>query len=119
MSNKLNKMAVCLAMGTALGLSGAAWGQDADAEDPNVTVQDRERPDFDPLGIRAGSFLVFPELSVEGGYDSNVFATDDAEEDDLFSTIRPERATRKRTTTTTRTSTSTAAAGSTSPARTR
>lgn len=89
MSYKLNKMAVCLAMGTALGLSGAAWGQDADADNPNVTVQDRERPDYDPLGIRAGSFLVFPELGIEGGYDTNVYASNDDEQDDFFATVRP------------------------------
>lgn len=90
MSFKLNRLVACLAMGTALGLSGAAWAQDLDAEDPNVTVQDRERPDYDPLGIRAGTFLVFPSLTVQGGYDDNVYATNDDEQDDFFATVRPE-----------------------------
>lgn len=90
MSFTLKRMVVGLAMGTALGLSGTAWAQDQDAENPNVTVQDRERPDYDPLGIRAGTFLVFPSLSVQGGYDDNVYATDDDEQDDFFTTVRPE-----------------------------
>lgn len=91
MRTKLNRMAVYLAMGTALGLPGTALAQDEDAEDsPNLTVQERERPDYDPLGIRAGTFLVYPSLGLEGGYDTNVFADNEDEEDDFFTTIRPE-----------------------------
>jgi len=39
------------------------------------TVMRRGRPDYDPLGIRWGSFIIHPSLSVVGTYDSNVFAT--------------------------------------------
>jgi hypothetical protein len=39
------------------------------------TVMNRGRPDYDPLGIRMGGFVVHPSLSVSGTYDSNVFAT--------------------------------------------
>jgi hypothetical protein len=39
------------------------------------TVMRRGRPDYDPLGIRLGSFIIHPSLSVVGTYDSNVFAT--------------------------------------------
>src|SRR5215471_12685901 len=41
------------------------------------TVMRRGRPDYDPLGIRWGSFIIHPSLSVAGTYDSNVFATPD------------------------------------------
>lgn len=37
------------------------------------TVTSRRRPDFDPLGIRAGSFLIFPEAAATVGFDSNVY----------------------------------------------
>ena len=32
----------------------------------NVTVTNRPRPDFDPRGIRAGAFLIFPDVNVVG-----------------------------------------------------
>lgn len=64
----------------------------ASAQEPerNVTVQDRPRPDYDPLGIRAGSFFFFPSFTVQGVYDDNVFATADDEEDDVGLTLSPE-----------------------------
>jgi hypothetical protein len=40
---------------------------------PGVTVLSRARPEFDPLGIRAGSFMLHPKLDEGLGYDSNVF----------------------------------------------
>jgi hypothetical protein len=38
------------------------------------TVFNRARPDYDPLGVRMGSFLVGSSLALSGTYDSNVFA---------------------------------------------
>lgn len=55
----------------------------------NVTVQDRPRPEFDPLGIRAGAFLIFPRVTVGGTYDSNVFASENDEEDDFGLLVTP------------------------------
>ncbi len=59
------------------------------APSPNVTVQERPRPRYDPLGIRAGSYLIFPSVRVEGTYDSNVFATPNDEEDDFGVIVSP------------------------------
>ena len=39
------------------------------------TVMNRARPDYDPLGVRVGAFIMHPTLAVAGTYDSNVFAT--------------------------------------------
>jgi hypothetical protein len=55
-----------------------------------VTVLDRERPDYDPLGIRAGSFFIFPSISLSGTYDSNAFASSNDEEDDFGAIIAPQ-----------------------------
>ena len=41
---------------------------------PGVTVLSRARPAFDPLGLRAGAFTLWPELSESIGYDDNVLA---------------------------------------------
>ncbi len=59
------------------------------APSPNVTVQERPRPRYDPLGIRAGGYLIFPSVRVEGNYDSNVFATPNDEDDDFGLIISP------------------------------
>jgi len=39
------------------------------------TVLRRARPDYDPLGMRVGGFIIHPSISIAGTYDSNVFAT--------------------------------------------
>lgn len=57
--------------------------------DPNTTVADRARPAYDPLGIRAGSFLAFPELAITGGYTDNVGFDEDDEDSSIFADIAP------------------------------
>ena len=53
------------------------------------TVMTRPRPDYDPLGIRLGSFIVHPTLGVTGTYDSNVFATPSGTKSDFYATETP------------------------------
>ena len=60
-----------------------AYGAHSQEPDPNVPVTARPRPDFDALGIRAGGFLIFPSVTVDGQYNDNVFATDENEEEDF------------------------------------
>ena len=43
---------------------------------PGVTVASRARPEFDPPGVRAGSFLLHPSLEKGFGYDDNVLGSD-------------------------------------------
>jgi hypothetical protein len=40
-----------------------------------VTVPSRQRPEFDPLGVRAGSFIIRPEVTQSFGYNSNATGT--------------------------------------------
>ncbi len=56
----------------------------------NVPVQNRARPDYDPLGIRARAFLIYPEIATGVAYDDNIFSTNDDEDDDVIFTVRPE-----------------------------
>ena len=42
-----------------------------------VAVRDRPQPAYDPLGIRAGGFTVFPRLQSGIVHDGNVFAAED------------------------------------------
>ena len=71
-----------------------AYGAHSQEPDPNVPVTARPRPDFDALGIRAGGFLIFPSVTVDGQYNDNVFATDENEEEDFIVTFRPRIAVR-------------------------
>jgi hypothetical protein len=53
------------------------------------SVFERPRPDYDPLGIRTGSFLVFPTAKLAESYDTNVFATTTNTKSDLYTTLSP------------------------------
>lgn len=54
------------------------------------TVASRARPELDPLGIRAGAFLIFPELAIDEIYNDNIFAENNDETDDFITSIQPE-----------------------------
>jgi hypothetical protein len=43
--------------------------------EPGVTVLSRNRPDYDPLGLRDGAFTFWPQLNESVGYDDNVLAS--------------------------------------------
>ncbi len=42
---------------------------------PGVTVASRLHPDFDPSGVRVGSFLLHPQIEEGLGYNSNLFGS--------------------------------------------
>ncbi len=75
-----------LVSGIALLAPLAAAAQDI----RNVPVQDRPRPDYDPLGIRARAFLIYPQIETGIAYDDNILATSNDEEDDIIFTVRPQ-----------------------------
>ncbi len=54
-----------------------------------TTVLNRPRPDYDRLGMRLGSFLLYPVLGVSETYDSNVFATQSGAKSDFYTTANP------------------------------
>lgn len=86
---RLPRIGLLALIGTVSASSVALAQQPAPEPERNVTVEQRRRPQLDPLGIRAGSYLVFPSLSVGAEYDSNVFALEDDEEDDFGLLLRP------------------------------
>ncbi|MBA4208063.1 MAG: hypothetical protein C0454_00860 [Parvibaculum sp.] len=53
----------------------------------NVNVRDRVRPGYDAVGVRAGAFTVFPEASLTGTYNDNIYATDTNTESDFITTL--------------------------------
>lgn len=56
------------------------------------TVATRARPELEPLGVRAGSFLIYPRLSLDGTFNDNVFATRNDEKEDFVTDVKPQLA---------------------------
>ncbi|HEY1506266.1 MAG TPA: outer membrane beta-barrel protein [Stellaceae bacterium] len=54
-----------------------------------TTVGNRERPDYDALGLRLGSFTIHPSLAAAGVYDSNIFATSGGAQSDFYADLTP------------------------------
>jgi hypothetical protein len=76
------------------GCAVVAAGSGADvafAQDAEVSpfVRDRDRPELDPLGVRFGSFFLFPQAVAGLGYESNVFAEENDTDGDFVATFEP------------------------------
>lgn len=90
-------LGVALSAGPASGqniqLPVPAWPGNAlepAAVEPRAdTPLNRPRPDYDPLGVKMGGFLVYPSLGVAGTYDTNVFATQSGTKSDFFLSATP------------------------------
>lgn len=72
----------------AIALAGAflALPTIAIAQEPprGVGVADRPREEFDPVGVRAGAFLIYPRVTSSVEYTDNLFKTDNNEQDDVI-----------------------------------
>lgn len=53
----------------------------------SVSVRDRPRPEYDPLGIRLGLLRLSPRLTVTESYDDNIFATESDEASDFVTRL--------------------------------
>lgn len=53
------------------------------------TVKTRPRPELEPLGVRAGSFLFFPKMEVQEEYTDNIFASRHNKKDDFITSVKP------------------------------
>jgi hypothetical protein len=56
----------------------------------NETVESRARPDYDPRGLRLGSFNLVSKVSVDYAQDDNIRATENVKLDDSILIIAPE-----------------------------
>jgi hypothetical protein len=83
------------ASGTSQGAPGTPPGAPERREIPNdeiprgQTVMERPRPDYDPLGIRLGGFLLYPTFGVRQLYTSNVYSTERNTIDDFVTIAEP------------------------------
>jgi hypothetical protein len=56
---------------------------------PNETVAGRARPEYDPIGLRTGSFFWFPRGEVDEAYNSNIFAISAPTTADAITVLQP------------------------------
>ncbi len=89
------------AIAVVIGLSSAAAQTPAERRElppdevaPGQTVLERPRPEYDPLGVGVGGFLLFPTLSIRQEFNSNVFATQSGTISDLITVFEPSLALR-------------------------
>jgi hypothetical protein len=81
-ANREPSAAILASFLVAAVTAAPAKAQDVLVGNPNlfpqrtVGVQDRPRPEYDPLGFRIGAFQLSPSLTVEESYDDNIYATD-------------------------------------------
>lgn len=80
---RLAPLAVALVATTA---DAVAQGRLED-EERGITVLNRPRPEFDPLGVRVGAFTLRGSASIDQGYTDNVFYTARDRKGDAFTLV--------------------------------
>lgn len=92
-SNRVSTLTLIAAsLATTIVISSPALAEDdfpAIADQRGTHVLDRERPEFDAVGIRAGSFMLYPELELGVTYDDNVFGTQTNTDSDIYYGVSP------------------------------
>jgi len=78
-----------LVVGAAVLLAGTSTTVIAQELRRGASILERPKPELDPLGVRAGSFLIFPKIELGTTYDDNVFATENNKEGDFIFQILP------------------------------
>ncbi|WP_158240604.1 outer membrane beta-barrel protein [Telmatospirillum siberiense] len=92
---RLIGIGVAAAIAVVLPVEFANAQVKAGLEAPEATTPERQsvlqraRPDYDPLGVRAGSFIILPSVDVEEAYNSNVYVTPNNTKEDFETVLRP------------------------------
>jgi len=71
-------------------MAAASDAQTNFARDRNVSVMQRPREGYEAVGLRMGSFMAYPKVSLGAEHNDNIYATDGAEIDDLVWRVAPE-----------------------------
>lgn len=77
------------AAGLIAALPAHAFAQEANDAADSVSVRDRPREEYDPLGVRLGGFTLHGSVGLTATHNSNVFATETNEQDDLIYSLTP------------------------------
>lgn len=90
--SNVQRTVVTIALGVAgfLGaVSAPALAASHDAAAAQRNVSQRARPAYDPLGVRAGGFLVFPTVEMGVASDDNIYRSSEQETTDGIRSIGP------------------------------
>ncbi len=92
-SNRVSALTLIAAsLTTSVAISSSAFAEESFptlADQRGTHVLDRERPEYDAAGIRAGSFMLYPELELGVTYDDNVFGTQNNTDSDIYYGVSP------------------------------
>lgn len=55
----------------------------------NISVQQRARPEYDPLGIRIGAFVASPSVAIGVGATDNVYTDNNLKRGDVYLSVQP------------------------------
>jgi hypothetical protein len=78
-----------LALCAAALMAGTSTVATAQNLPRGASILNRPKPELDPLGIRAGGFLIFPKIEFGTTYDDNVFATETDKKNDFLFQVLP------------------------------
>lgn len=86
MNRNLSGVAVAVAVAISVSVTAPAFAQ---TDSRTTTVNDRQRPELDALGAKAGGFTIYPSIEIDETYNDNIFATETGTIDDFVTTVRP------------------------------
>lgn len=55
----------------------------------NISVQQRARPEYDPLGVRIGAFIASPSVAISVGATDNVYTDNNLKRGDIYLSVQP------------------------------
>lgn len=70
--------------------AGASQTGDNFRRDRNISVLDRPHEGYEALGVRAGSFFLWPKLTASAEYNDNILATSDDQLSDAVFVVSPQ-----------------------------
>lgn len=82
-----NRSVLTIALLGILGSAGNGWAQTVQR---GVTVADRPRPQYDPIGYDLGTFRVYPAISTDVRASDNYRARDTDRQGDVYAVVLPE-----------------------------
>lgn len=83
---RLRSILAAFAASLIAALPAHAFAQEVN---DSVSVRDRPRDEYDPLGVRFGGFTLNASVGLNATHNSNVYAAETNEQDDLIFTVTP------------------------------
>lgn len=89
--SQISKLLFCLIVLVVTPVSAVAQNAPGNyyQRDRNISVQERPKPEYETPGIRAGSFVLEPEIVIATTYDSNINNFENGGNDDLIVSLNP------------------------------